>query len=175
MLPKSKRELRQSTWRACKVQCRGWRLRSRPKCSPLRAIPGTIRQYEVVKKETLGLTNAYPKLQLVKIIPMVTLMFAEPNMCPTTVGIMETIPPTVNPDTRTKRINTPNVLANGQTTNIQVPRSPKDAQRTFKEPNLSLMKPQLMRPRAEDALKPATSPAPVALDRPIDSAKVGMQ
>lgn len=134
-----------------------------------------IRQYEVVKKHAHELTNAYPKLQLVKIMPMVTLMFAEPKMCPTTVGIMETIPPTVNPDTRTKRIGTPKVLAKGQTTNMVVPRIPKDAQRTFREPNLSLIKPQLIRPRAEAALKPATNPAPVALDRPIDSAKVGMQ
>jgi hypothetical protein len=123
----------------------------------------------------IELTKVYPKLQLVRIIPMVTLMLAEPNIWPTTVGIMETIPPTVNPEMRTKRIVTPRVLANGQITNMLVPSSPKEKMRTFKGPTLSLMKPEVMRPRADDALKPATRPAPTPLDRPIDSAKVGMQ
>jgi hypothetical protein len=117
----------------------------------------------------------YPKLQLVRIMPIVTLIFAEPKIWPTTVGIMETIPPTVNPEMRTKRIVTPRVLANGQITNMLVPSSAKDVQRTFSGPTRSLMKPEVMRPRAEAALNPATSPAPIPLERPIDSAKVGMQ
>lgn len=88
---------------------------------------------------------------------------------------MDTIPPTVNPEIRTKRIVTPKVLANGQITNMLVPRSAREAQRTLRDPTLSLMKPEAMRPMAEDALKPATNAAPVLLERPMDSAKVGMQ
>ena len=76
---------------------------------------------------------------------------------------------------RTKRIVTPRVLANGQITNMLAPSSAKDVHSTLRDPTLSLMNPEAMRPTAEDALKPATSPAPVLLERPMDSAKVGMQ
>lgn len=106
---------------------------------------------------------------------MVTLIFAEPKRWPTTVGNIETIPPTVKPEIRTNRIVTPRVLAKGQITNMLVPSSANDVQRTFRDPTLSLMNPEVMRPTAEAALNPATSPAPVLLERPIDSAKVGMQ
>ena len=108
-------------------------------------------------------------------MPMVTLMFAEPKRWPTTVGNIDTIPPTVNPEMRTKRIVTPRVLAKGQITNMLVPSSAREVQRTLRDPTLSLMKPEAIRPTAEDALNPATRAAPVLLDRPIDSAKVGMQ
>ena len=120
-------------------------------------------------------TKVYPKLQLVRIMPIVTLMFAEPKRWPTTVGNIDTIPPTVNPEMRTKRIVKPRVLANGQMTNMLVPSRAREVTRTLRDPTLSLMNPEVMRPRAEDALNPATSPAPVLLERPIDSAKVGMQ
>ena len=108
-------------------------------------------------------------------MPMVTLMFAEPKRWPTTVGNMETIPPTVYPEMRTKTTVTPRVLANGQITNMLVPSRARHVTRTLRDPTLSLMKPEAMRPTAEDALNPATSAAPVLLERPIDSAKVGMQ
>ena len=108
-------------------------------------------------------------------MPIVTLMFADPKRWPTTVGNMDTMPPTVNPEMRTKTMTTPRVLANGQITNMLVPSSAREVTRTLREPTLSLMKPEAMRPTAEEALKPATSPAPVLLERPIDSAKVGMQ
>jgi len=108
-------------------------------------------------------------------MPMVTLMFAEPKRWPTTVGNMDTIPPTVNPEMSTKRIVTPRVLANGQMTNMLVPSSAREVHRTLMGPTLSLMNPEVIRPTADAALKPATSPAPVLLERPIDSAKVGMQ
>jgi hypothetical protein len=85
----------------------------------------------VTSGQTIGLTKVYPKLQLVRIMPMVTLILAEPNIWPTTVGIMETIPPTVNPEMRTKRIVTPRVLANGQITNMLVPSSPKEVMSHF--------------------------------------------
>ena len=108
-------------------------------------------------------------------MPMVTLMFAEPKRCPTTVGNIDTIPPTVNPEMRTKRIVTPRVLAKGQITNMLVPSKAREVMRTLRDPTLSLMNPEAMRPTAEDALNPATNPAPVLLERPMDSAKVGIQ
>jgi hypothetical protein len=157
------------------VRYHGQRLHSLSRCSSLQVIPVAEVSTGVTSSQTIGLTNVYPKLQLVRIIPMVTLILAEPNIWPTTVGIIETTPPTVNPEMRTKRIVTPRVLANGQITNMLVPSSPKEVMRTFKGPTLSLMKPEVMRPKADDALKPATRPAPTPLDRPIDSAKVGMQ
>lgn len=102
-------------------------------------------------------------------------MFAEPKMCPTTVGIIEKNPPTAKPATSTKRIRTPRVLANGQTRNIVTPSNDIDIKATFNEPILSLRNPDEMRPTAEAALNAATSPAPVLEDRPMDSANVGMQ
>jgi len=108
-------------------------------------------------------------------MPMVTLMFAEPKMWPTTVGIMLKKPPTAMPATSTKRISTPRVLAKGQTRNMVVPSSDMDIKATFTEPILSLKKPEEMRPTAEAALNAATSPAPVLEDKPMDSANVGMQ
>jgi hypothetical protein len=174
-LPRSKQELQQSTLQVGMVRYHGQRLRSPSKCSSPQVIPVANISIGVASTQVIKLTNVYPKLQLVRIIPIVTLMLAEPNIWPTTVGIMETIPPTVNPEMRTNRIVTPRVLANGQITNMLVPSSPKQATRTFKGPTLSLMKPEVMRPKADDALKPATKPAPTPLDRPIDSAKVGMQ
>jgi len=108
-------------------------------------------------------------------MPMVTLMFAEPKMWPTTVGIIEKNPPTATPATSTKRISTPRVLAKGQMRNMVVPSSDMDIKATFREPILSLRNPDEMRPTAEAALKAATSPAPVLEEMPMDSANVGMQ
>ena len=108
-------------------------------------------------------------------MPIVTLMFAEPKMCPTTVGIIEKNPPTATPAMSTKTINTPRVLAKGQIRNMVVPSNDMDIKATFTEPILSLKNPEEMRPIAEAALNAATSPAPVPEDRPMDSANVGMQ
>jgi hypothetical protein len=108
-------------------------------------------------------------------MPIVTLIFAEPKIWPTTVGIIEKNPPTATPATSTKRTRTPRVLAKGQTKNMVTPSNDMDIKATFSEPILSLRNPDEMRPTAEAALKAATSPAPVLEDRPIDSANVGMQ
>jgi hypothetical protein len=108
-------------------------------------------------------------------MPIVTLIFAEPKMWPTTVGIIEKNPPTATPAMSTKTMSTPRELAKGQMRNMVVPSSDMDIKATFREPILSLRNPEEIRPTAEAALNAATSPAPVLEDRPIDSANVGMQ
>jgi hypothetical protein len=178
--PKPARENRQSTSRACREQCHGLLRRWLPRCSlrwetPVYSVSKRNRSSRVGRGERTRRTSKYPKVQLVKIIPIVTLIFAEPKMCPTTVGIIEKKPPTATPATITKTISTPRVLAKGQIRNMVVPSNDIDIKATFTEPILSLKNPEEMRPTAEAALNAATSPAPVLEERPMDSANVGMQ
>lgn len=122
-----------------------------------------------------SLTIRYPPVQPVRIMPMMRLMFAEPKMWPTAVGIVEKKLPTVMPATITKTIKGPNELAKGHMRNMLAPSKIKAVKRTFRGPRRSQRRPEPMRPRAEAALKAAVRLAPVLDDSPRELAKVGTQ
>lgn len=117
----------------------------------------------------------YPPVQPVRTIPMVTGILAEPNILPTTVGMVEKKPPTKMPLAITKAAVTPSVVEKGHITHMLNPSSMSVINKTLSAPNLSLRMPDTMRPTADAKLNPAVSPAPVLEDRLIDVEKRGMQ
>jgi hypothetical protein len=102
-------------------------------------------------------------------MPMAMETRADPNTSTTTVGIVEKKPPFDMPFTRTKTIIGPSVVETGQITSILRAVSVKEMSSVLREPILSHSMPELIRPTAEAKLNPATRPAPVVDERPIDA------
>lgn len=102
-------------------------------------------------------------------MPMATDTLCEPNTLPTTVGIDEKKPPFAAPLTTTKNARGPRPVDAGQTANRVMALMNRQKKRVFREPNLSQSRPLRTLPTADDMLKPAKSPAPVEVERPMDA------
>jgi hypothetical protein len=110
----------------------------------------------------------YPPAQLVTIIPMAIETRADPKTLPTTVGIVEKKPPFDMPFMMTKTTIGASVVEIGHRASMLNAVRESDMKSTFSAPNLSQRIPQQMRPTAEAKLNPATRPAPVLDERPMD-------
>ncbi|GMF70098.1 unnamed protein product [Aspergillus oryzae] len=102
-------------------------------------------------------------------MPIATDTRAEPNTFPTTVGMVEKKPPLPIPLIITKTINGPMDVETGQRISMLRALSKRDMNRVFSGPSLSLQKPHISLPTAEEKLNAATTPAPTPEFIPIDS------
>src|SRR3569833_117815 len=93
---------------------------------------------------------------------------AEPNTLPTTVGIVAKKPPFAAPLMTTKAARGPRVVEAGHRASILTALSMSDISNVLRAPSRSQSKPQMMRPIADEKLKPARRPAPVLDDSPIE-------
>lgn len=102
-----------------------------------------------------------------------TLTRALPNTLLATVGIVQKNPPFDSPLMTTNSASGPKVVEAGQMANMLRAVKSIDVNRTLMAPNLSQQIPQIIRPTAEDRVKPATRPAPVLDEKPRDLAYSG--
>lgn len=93
---------------------------------------------------------------------------ADPNTLPTTVGMVEKKPPLEMPLTMTNKIMGASVVETGQMARTLTADKNIEANNTLRAPKWSQRTPQQMRPMAEEKLKPATRPAPVEEESPMD-------
>ncbi|KAF6797516.1 hypothetical protein CSOJ01_12964 [Colletotrichum sojae] len=93
---------------------------------------------------------------------------ADPNTFPTTVGIVEKKPPLETPFTMTKTTIGPRLVDAGQMASMLTADRSMDTRSTLSAPRASHSTPQQIRPTAEEKLNPATSPAPVEEESPMD-------
>lgn len=89
-------------------------------------------------------------------------------MFPTTVGIVEKKPPFETPLIMTKATMGPSDVETGQMARILTADRNRETKSTLSAPNASQKAPQQIRPMAEEKLNPATRPAPVEEERPMD-------
>jgi hypothetical protein len=122
----------------------------------------------MIKKGEREHTNKYPPAQPVTIIPIAIDIRADPKTSTTTVGIVEKNPPLDTPFTSTKIIIGASVVEAGQMTSMLRAVRVNEMNSVFSEPILSHMIPEPILPTAEEKLNPATRPAPVVGDKPID-------
>lgn len=101
-------------------------------------------------------------------MPIAMDTLAEPKTLPTTVGIVEKNPPFEIPLMMTKTIIGPRVVEAGQMTNMLMAVRLSEMKSVLSGPSLSHRMPQPILPTADAKLKPATRPAPVLEDSPID-------
>jgi hypothetical protein len=104
----------------------------------------------------------------VTIIPIAVGTLADPKTFPTTVGIVAKKPPFAAPLMTTKRARGARVVDDGHRASILTAVSTREMKRVLRGPNLSQRRPQMIRPIADEKLKPASNPAPVLEDSPID-------
>ena len=108
-------------------------------------------------------------------MPIAVETLAEPKTFPTTVGIVEKKPPFEMPFKITKAIKGPKLVEAGHKASMLSPVIMSDISKVLRAPSLSHNMPQPIRPTADEKLNPATSPAPVPDDKPIDFAYSGMK
>ncbi len=93
---------------------------------------------------------------------------AEPKTLPITVGIVEKNPPLAAPLITTKTASGAKVIEAGHSASMLTAVRVSEINKVFSAPSLSHIKPHIMRPTAEEKLKPARRPAPVLEDSPIE-------
>ena len=116
------------------------------------------------------LTIRYPAVHPVTNMLSAMLTFELPNTWPATVGMSEKNPPAAKPLTIEKAISGERDVETVQRANMLIVLRNNEAVNVLRGPILSLRKPDMILPIADEKLKPATSAAPVAEDRPIDVA-----
>lgn len=104
---------------------------------------------------------------------MTTDTLADPNVLPTTVGIVEKKPPFAIPLTITNTIRGPREVEMGQIISMLSALSNSEMNSVFNGPTKSLQSPHSSLPSAEEKLNAATTPAPVPDDIPSDAVKSG--
>lgn len=97
-----------------------------------------------------------------------TATLALPKTLLMAVGIVEKKAPFAAPFIMTKAISGPSVVDVGQIANMVTAVKTRDARTVLMEPTLSDAKPDIIRPAADDRLKPATKPAPAFVEKPSD-------
>lgn len=107
------------------------------------------------------------------IILMTTLTRALPNTLLATVGIVQKNPPFDSPLMTTNSASGPKVVEAGQMASMLSAVRSIDVNKTLIAPNLSQQMPHIIRPTAEDMVKPATRPAPVLDENPKELAYRG--
>lgn len=99
-------------------------------------------------------------------MPMTTLTRWLPKMLVATVGVQEKKPPLEMPLRMQKMASGASDCETGQMTSMLKADRSSELRSTLTGPNLSQQKPQMMRPMADDRVKPATRPAPVLEEKP---------
>jgi len=89
--------------------------------------------------------------------------------------MVEKNPPLAIPLTTLNIVKGARLVETGQTANMLIADKLRARKREFRAPILSHNMPLMIRPTAEEKLKPANSPAPVAGVRPMARAKRGMK
>lgn len=123
--------------------------------------------------QQIQLTSKYPPAQPVTTIPITTDTLADPNVLPTTVGMVEKNPPFAMPFTITNTIKGPKEVETGQMISILSALNSSDMNSVLRGPTKSLKSPHSNLPSAEEKLKAATTPAPVLDDIPSEFVKSG--
>ena len=98
-----------------------------------------------------------------------------PNTLLTTVGMVEKKAPLAAPLMTTKTMRGASVVEVGQIASIVTAVRTSEIKTVLSEPSLSLVTPERIRPKAEARLKPATNPAPMPDEKPMDSAYSGIK
>lgn len=99
---------------------------------------------------------------------MATDTLCEPNTLPTTVGMVEKNPPLATPLMTTKIVRDAREVDVGQITSIVKAFSERQRNSVLSAPILSQNSPHSTLPTADEKLNPASSPAPVEEDSPMD-------
>lgn len=121
------------------------------------------------------LTIKYPPIHPVTTILIATATLALPKQWLTAVGIVEKKAPFAAPLITTNTTIGASVVDCGHTAMLVTAVRISDANTVLRDPSLSDMTPEPMRPNADARLKPATSPAPVLDEKPRDLVKRGMK
>ena len=126
-------------------------------------------------KGASSLTIRYPPIQPVTTMLIATATLALPKQLLTAVGIVEKNAPLAAPLMMTKTMSGASVVDCGHTAMLVSAVRMRDAKTVLREPSLSLMTPEPIRPKADARLKPATRPAPVLEEKPRDLVNMGMK
>jgi hypothetical protein len=108
-------------------------------------------------------------------MPIATETLAEPNVLPTTVGIVAKKPPFEAPLITTNTARGASVVDFGHSVRMLTAVRIREQKSVLIDPSLSQSSPQIIRPIAEEKLNPASKAAPVLDDSPIDRLYRGMK
>lgn len=120
-------------------------------------------------------TRRYPPTHPVTTMPMATDTLADPNVLPTTVGMVAKNPPLDAPLTTTKTARGASVVDPGHRARMLSAVRTSEQKSELMDPTRSQSIPHTMRPTADERLKPARSAAPVLDERPMERLYRGMK